>query len=1586
MEFRVLGRLEGERDGASVSFGSYRQRSLLALLLIHANHVVSTDRIIDELWGEEVGGERHNALWVHVSNLRSALEPSRERRSDGTLVLTRAPGYVLQLRAEQLDVWRFERLLEEGRALLDTDPSAASLAIGEGLALWRGQPYEDFVYERFAESEVSRLEELRFEAVELRVEADLRQGLAAELVGELEGLAHLHPLREHLTSLLMVALYRCGRRADALRAYGRLRARLGGELGLEPSAPLRALEAQILAGDPALDHTGSVSSQSRLAVRGYELRDEIGGGIIGRSFRAYQPVIGREVAVKVIRPELADDAVFIRRFEADAERVARLDHPHIVPLYDYWREPGAAYIVTRLFRGGSLDDTLGRGPLDTTAAAGLIDAVGSALAFAHHHGVVHGDVKPGNILFDDARRAYLGDFGIGAGDEPAEEGSWCTAPEVRAGGQATAMSDVYSLGAVLALALTGISLGDLPAAIAALPAPVGSVIGRATAADASARYRDAAAFADALRHALYAAPGDRAPIELENPYKGLSAFGEADAEDFFGRARQVERLLARLGETGTRGRFVAVVGPSGSGKSSVVSAGVLPALRDGALPGSAEWFVVTMTPGSHPFEELEAALRRIAVNPPAGLLDQLMSGPAGIRRAVRRVLPDDHSPLLVVIDQFEELFTQTAEGTAVVFLDALAAAVEDLQSHLRVLVTLRADFYDRPLGHRRIGELLRIGTEVITPMSPEELEQAIDGPAARLEVRFEPRLVAEIVADVADRSGALPLLQYALTELFDRRHGQVIEFSAYRAMGRVSGALVRRAEELYAGLDPDAQAMTRQMMLRLVSLGDDTEVTRRRVLRQELSALDGSAVDAVLDTFGRHRLLSFDRDPITRGPTVEIAHEALLSAWGRLRDWIDDSRDEVRQQRRLAAAAAEWQASGEEPGYLLHGPQLDELAAWAAATDLSLHPSEQALLHASVMRREHERSAEQHRQAEERRLRRKTRRRTRQLIASAVVLALVAGLAAFAVVKRSEANALSAKLAANLAANGESRRLAAASTSMAGGSPELALLLALQALDVSRRHGQPALREAQDALHWAIQGDRLTYPGRDAPVAVRIGPTGPTGTFDLPLPQLVDLARHHVSRTFTSAECDNFHIRPCPLDGASLASPAAAGPRDVPAAAAPPPPVVTATPLAGTTVNIVGVCCNAGLAEELANVEAETGIHISYRQAVSIDTEVQDSDPPDVIFANPGLITHDGRAGELVRLDGYLDTAAVHHAYGDYVTNAVSVGGTLYGLPLDLNTKGIVWYPKPEFDAAGYAVPKTWDQLIALTKKMVADGKQPWCVGFASGQSSGWPGTDWVEALLLRVAGAGVYDQWAAHTLPFDAAPVRQAMQMLGDIVFPDSSVRGGAQSISQQHFLDAAKPMFTNPPGCWLYHQASFLLDGELPPGVQAGLDVGFFVLPGLTADGPAPLFGGGDFAAAFKDRPEVREVMRRILDPSWGARSAASADGVFLPANTAFDPEQCRPSGVAAVTGDLRVQLCRVNRDAVASGQWRFDASDMMPVGIGSPTKDGTPAAFWQGMLDYVDQGPGSADAILRAIDADPHWASITDAATADRGPASG
>ena len=307
---------------------------------------------------------------------------------------------------------------------------------------------------------------------------------------------------------------------------------------------------------------------------------------------------------------------------------------------------------------------------------------------------------------------------------------------------------------------------------------------------------------------------------IENPYKGLRAFGAADAGDFFGRERLVERLIARLGEPGTRGRFVAVVGPSGSGKSSVVRAGLLPALARGALPMSADWFRIEMTPAPHPVRAARSALARVATDPPNALLDLLLA-PGGVRRAVHRVLPDDHDQLLLVIDQFEELFTQVDDDTATRFIDELVDVVTAPGTRVRVVITLRADFYDRPLRHRGLGELLRDGTEVITPMSIDELEAAITGPAARVGVEIEPLVVSEMVGEIVDRPGALPLLQYTLTELFEARAGRTITIAAYRAGGGVSRTLARRADSLLAALGPETTETARHVLLRLVSLDDD---------------------------------------------------------------------------------------------------------------------------------------------------------------------------------------------------------------------------------------------------------------------------------------------------------------------------------------------------------------------------------------------------------------------------------------------------------------------------------------------------------------------------------------------------------------------------------------------------------------------------------------------------------------------------------------------------------------------------------------------------------------------------------------------
>ena len=246
MEFRILGPLEVWDGGGEVSLGGPKPRALLAVLLLHANEVVPTDRLIDELWGEDSPEDAAAALRVNVSRLRKALAQD--------VLTTRAPGYVIRVEPDELDLHRFERLVDEGRSLLARGlASDASERLRDALALWRGPALADFAYESFAQAAIARLEEIRLAALELRIDADLALGRHDELVGELEALVAEHPLRERLRMYLMTALYRSGRQAEALDAYQEARRALVDELGIDPSPALQELERAILRQDPALD-------------------------------------------------------------------------------------------------------------------------------------------------------------------------------------------------------------------------------------------------------------------------------------------------------------------------------------------------------------------------------------------------------------------------------------------------------------------------------------------------------------------------------------------------------------------------------------------------------------------------------------------------------------------------------------------------------------------------------------------------------------------------------------------------------------------------------------------------------------------------------------------------------------------------------------------------------------------------------------------------------------------------------------------------------------------------------------------------------------------------------------------------------------------------------------------------------------------------------------------------------------------------------------------------------------------------------------------------------------------------------------
>ena len=443
-----------------------------------------------------------------------------------------------------------------------------------------------------------------------------------------------------------------------------------------------------------------------------------------------------------------------------------------------------------------------------------------------------------------------------------------------------------------------------------LPTAVDDVIQQATAKTPGDRFANAPSLADALRQALGlsappAAVRAEGSVVLANPYRGLQPFQEADAPFFFGREAAVQQLITRLQESEVGCRFLAVVGPSGSGKSSLIRAGLLPALRAGVVNGSEDWYVVDLSPGDQPQENLALGLLSIATESRPDCQSILQSDKQVLLTAVELVLPKDKSELLLVIDQFEALFDSSVPQIKQdLLLSQICAAVTSPKSRVRVLVGLRADYYDRPLANADFGRLLGRHTATVSPLTNEELLQAIEKPAKKSGAEMEPGLVVKIAADMHEQSGALPMLQYALTELFDRRRGRWLSHEVYRAIGGLSGALVQRAESLYCALDVDEQRAARQLFLRLVSLGEEARdsisepATRRRVLLSELESLhDRSGQDLaisgetpagnisrtdsmtkVVETFGAARLLTFDREPATRAPIVEVAHEACFGS------------------------------------------------------------------------------------------------------------------------------------------------------------------------------------------------------------------------------------------------------------------------------------------------------------------------------------------------------------------------------------------------------------------------------------------------------------------------------------------------------------------------------------------------------------------------------------------------------------------------------------------------------------------------------------------------------------------------------------
>ncbi|MFD6180672.1 helix-turn-helix domain-containing protein [Streptomyces goshikiensis] len=551
-----------------------------------------------------------------------------------------------------------------------------------------------------------------------------------------------------------------------------------------------------------------------------------------------------------------------------------------------------------------------------------------------------------------------------------------------------------------------------------------------------ARWRQAVEEAAAV-----SGPGDDSE-EVDPPYRGLVRFEAGDSDRFFGRDKLTDDLLQLL----QRRRFAAVFGPSGSGKSSLLRAGLVPALQQTREAGLQPAAIRILTPGPHP-------ARHASLLTPSST----RSGSGG-------------QDTFVIVDQFEEVFTLCQDSDERARFIELLLTAREPESRLRVLIAVRADFYGHCAAHRHLVKALRDANLLAGPMSAAELRDAIVKPATANGLTVERALTARLVQEVSDAPGGLPLLSHVLLETWRRRRGKALTMAGYEAAGGLKGAISKTAENVYSHFTEPQATAARRILLRLVAPGDGTPDTSRPAEREELQTSSGQEDTAVLEALTRARLLTLDNT------TIELAHEALLTAWPRLRGWIETDRERLRVHRKLTEAARAWEDLGRDPGALYRGSRLvtaQEHFSGAQSADLT--DLEQAFVTAGLSAREQE----------ERAAARTTRRlRTLSVTLSVfLVLAVTAGLIAWNQSRSSERQRQAAYTAQQVAL---SRQLAAQSASLIGTDSDLASLLAIHAY-----HTSPT-SQALESLHSAAGvplRHRLTgHPG--ALTSVAFSPDG----------------------------------------------------------------------------------------------------------------------------------------------------------------------------------------------------------------------------------------------------------------------------------------------------------------------------------------------------------------------------------------------------------------------------------------------------------------------------------------------------------------
>ncbi|MEH2044756.1 nSTAND1 domain-containing NTPase [Nostoc sp.] len=432
------------------------------------------------------------------------------------------------------------------------------------------------------------------------------------------------------------------------------------------------------------------------------------------------------------------------------------------------------------------------------------------------------------------------------------------------------------------------------------------------------------------------------------PYKGLSYFDctEADANLFYGRTVLTDELLEKV----RSGNFLAVLGASGSGKSSVVRAGLLYQLKLGRkLSGSDTWQLKIFRPGINPLQNLalafvESELSDIERASQLAKAEELIAkGAVGLGQLITAA---QTQRVVLVVDQFEEAFTQCQDITKrQQFFECVLGALQRDDNKLCLIITMRADFLGKCLEQEYGGLAKRIQDHLVTvtPMNREELETAIIKPAEQVNLAVEPELVSQMIADVENSPGSLPLLQYTLTELWQQRTEERLTLTTYSKLGGVRGTLQTRATEVYESLSLEEQQATKRIFLELTQLGEGTEDTRRQVVQRDLvtSQHPEAVINRIIQRLANEKLV-VTSTLSNQIAVVDVAHEALIRHWLLLRKWIEESRDILRQKRKIEAAAIEWRDRGKAKDYLLQGKRLTEAKIFHKEQAENLRLSQQA--------------------------------------------------------------------------------------------------------------------------------------------------------------------------------------------------------------------------------------------------------------------------------------------------------------------------------------------------------------------------------------------------------------------------------------------------------------------------------------------------------------------------------------------------------------------------------------------------------------------------------------------------------------------